>query len=206
MAPQQRSRKRSSEGNNNENKKKKKETYELSSRCNPKQRGIHPNAIQAGRAPTSAASCVDCGKTILKGDPRWGIQYAGNPLPSEPVLPLYGSHPMYLWNHAHCGLAYTVLTSEQGEATRTCHACEDVPSAPGSLRLLCGGSAKGNKIRHHAFHIACWKRAMQAAPDDDSRKALLVGPDQIGISSERGLSWKDLSVEQKELARKEFNQ
>ena len=96
-------------------------------RNEPKHRGIHKDAIQAGKAPTGASTCIACDRKIEGNHPRWGIKYAGNPL-SIPVLPLYGSHPMVQWCHAGgCGLTflrYKDLASE-APAARTCHACQD---------------------------------------------------------------------------------
>ena len=120
-------------------------------RLDPHYRGIHSDAIQAGYAPTSGSTCVDCHQRIVKGDIRWGIKYGGNPLPL-PVLPLYGTHPMVLWCHANCGRTFYVRRRRSSyrdndshndndynhntelepsylssAAARTCHACSDVP-------------------------------------------------------------------------------
>jgi len=166
-------------------------------RTEPRHRGIHTDAIVAGRAPTSASSCVACRNKILKHDPRWGLKYAGNPL-GIPVVPLYGSHPMVMWlccspnhnsnnsnnNNGGCGLAYARYTDMASEApaVRTCHACQDSPddtttttttavddshSSRNNVRLLCGAPPKGPKIRRHVFHISCWIRSIQQSSSDD---------------------------------------
>ena len=138
-------------------------------RLDPSERGIHEDAIQAGRAPTSASTCIACRKSIQRGSPRWGIKYAGNPLPQEAVIPLYGSHPMAMWCHAgKCGLELVRITPPQmmdTPATATCHACQDQPSS--GIRMLCGGPNKGRKIQSHAFHVACWIRSIQEASKTD---------------------------------------
>jgi hypothetical protein len=125
-------------------------------RLYPKLRGVHPNAVQAGIAPTSASTCVDCGRAIPKGQMRWGIRYGGNPLPL-PVVPLYGHMPMVMWCHgptssstntttstkattggAFCGVALVRLEEKHSDpasegwlcaAARTCHVCSDGPDA-----------------------------------------------------------------------------
>jgi hypothetical protein len=153
-------------------------------RLEPKHRGIHEDAIQTGTAPTSASACVACDKRIEKHHPRWGIKYAGNLLPI-PVVPLYGSHPMVMWCHADggCGLAFVRYRDMDSEApaVRTCHACQDTPSEHSNsntnqrnIRLLCGGSPKGQKIRHHVFHISCWIRSIQKSDDPSLHRKLLV--------------------------------
>jgi hypothetical protein len=116
----------------------------LEERCDPKRRGIHPDdALMVGMAPTSASTCVDCHTKIVQGSIRFGIKYAGNPLPNIPVIPLYGTHPvpMYMWCHAGtgdttttgtssqnrrlpCGLSYCRLSKTMSDAERTCHACQ----------------------------------------------------------------------------------
>ena len=89
-------------------------------RNEPKHRGIHKDAIQAGRAPTGASTCIACDRKIEGNHPRWGIKYAGNPL-SIPVLPLYGSHPMVQWCHAGgCGLAFFRYKDLASEAPEPC--------------------------------------------------------------------------------------
>jgi hypothetical protein len=151
-------------------------------RLNPALRGIHPDAIQVGIAPTSASTCVDCGRPIHKGEVRWGIKYGGNPLP-VPVVPLYGHMPMIMWCHGpsstpaakggFCGLAYVRIQDQHSDptseawicdASRTCHICSDSPddtSSNNNLRVLCGGSiGERGKIREHAFHIQCWKSCL----------------------------------------------
>jgi hypothetical protein len=113
-----------------------------------------------------------------------------------------------MWCHAGCGLLAFIdmkaasSTDTLSAAARTCHACEDAPSSVG-LRLLCGGSSKGNKIRQHAFHLECWKKAIMegcAAPDDEEcRKALLLDikpQDIVGRSTAHGIGWNNLTEEQ----------
>jgi len=180
-------------------------------RNEPKHRGIHKDAIQAGRAPTGASTCIACDRKIEGNHPRWGIKYAGNPL-SIPVLPLYGSHPMVQWCHAGgCGLAflrYKDLASE-APAARTCHACQDTPdkaTTKNSVRLLCGASPKGKKIRHHVFHISCWIKSIQNSSDDvTALSSLLVRPEDIVTKKQqRGLSWADLTQEERKFVCNEF--
>jgi hypothetical protein len=175
----------------------KKRSKQQEDRLIPSARGIHKDAIQAGRAPTSTSSCVDCGKKIPAKSPRWGLKFAGSPL-SEPIIPLYGSKPMTMWCHAGCGhLAFVELTEDMTAAARTCHACQDEPEASG-LRLVCGGSKKGTKVRQHAFHIGCWKKAIvEGSPDEECKTALLAWtPESVG-KQRHGLSWDDLTDEQK---------
>jgi hypothetical protein len=156
-------------------------------RLNPTLRGVHEDAIQVGIAPTSASTCVDCGRPIHKGEMRWGIKYGGNPLPL-PVVPLYGHMPMVMWCHGpsssstlakggFCGLALVRIQDHHSDSTseawvcdasRTCHICSDAPDDDTSssidgnhLRVLCGGSiGERGKIREHAFHIQCWKSCL----------------------------------------------
>jgi hypothetical protein len=171
-----------------------------SDRCDPAKRGIHPDALRFGTAPTSASACVGCGRTIAGGSVRWGLKYAGNPLP-EPVVPLYGSHPMTLWCHADCGLTYHQLREGECAAAKTCHLCqtEPDPERDGGLRLLCGGSNKGRKVRSHAFHLSCWKQAVMRCDDETIRRAILRDPTTIGG---RRLGWSDLSAAQQEIVRR----
>ena len=182
----------------------------------PSQRGIHTDAIVAGTAPSSASACVACQRKIPKGHTRWGIKYAGNPLPI-PVLPLYGSHPMVMWcchggRTKTCGLAFARYAdmSSAPPATRTCHACQDAPDDPsssdaaGSIRLVCGGPPKGRKIRHHVFHIACWIRSVRGAGGDP-----MVKPQDIaGVPTrgQHGLSWEDLIPGEQKIVCDEFRQ
>ena len=197
-------------------------------RIDPRHRGIHDDAIQAGKAPTGAASCVACDKRIDKNQPRWGIKYAGNPLPATiPVIPLYGSHPMVMWCHGGsgcCGLAFVRYRDMESEApaVRTCHACQDAPdehetsntdNKHNSIRLLCGGSPKGRKIRHHVFHISCWIRSIQKSAAIALHEKLLVKPQDITSvppktknqkQAFRGLSWVDLTQNERELVCEEF--
>jgi hypothetical protein len=142
-----------------------------------------------GIAPTSASTCVDCGRPIHKGEMRWGIKYGGNPLPL-PVVPLYGHMPMVMWCHGpsllsasaststpakggFCGLAFVRIQDQHADpnseawicdASRTCHICSDAPDDTidsSNLRVLCGGSiGERGKIREHAFHIQCWKACL----------------------------------------------
>lgn len=184
-------------------------------RANPKQRGIHRDAIQAGVAPTSASTCIACDQKIERHAARWGIKYAGNPL-NIPVLPLYGSHPMVQWCHAGgCGLAFVRFneTISQSPAARTCHACQDAPDESTTekdpLRLLCGAPSKGKKIRHHVFHISCWIRCIQEGCDSSLHPQLLVKPEVIVQTKKQkklgGLSWDDLTTREQELVRKHFH-
>lgn len=164
--------------------------------CDPRVRGIHRDAIMAeAHSPSSRATCVDCKKRIQKGAPRWGIKYAGNPL-SIPVIPLYGSHPMYMWCHAKCGVAFQRMEPAMHEAWKTCHACEDCPPEQGLLRLLCGGLPKDRKIQHHAFHIRCWLGAINAVDDEAAKTQLMVSPSDI-CNNKHGLSWEDLTPEER---------
>jgi len=189
-----------------------------SERTDPKHRGIHSDALQTGRAPTSAASCVACDTSIPKGSARWGLKYAGNPL-LVPVLPLYGSHPMVQWCHGGncCGLAFRRFAdmNDDPPAARTCHACQDAPDDANddnthqSIRLLCGGVPKGKKIRHHVFHISCWLRAI--AKDSYLENELTVDPRDIGKTTTKlrtlgGLSWDDLTPSEREFVLREFGE
>ena len=163
-------------------------------RCDPRFRGIHRDAIRAeAHSPSSRATCIDCNQLIPKDAPRWGIKYAGNSL-SIPVIPLYGSHPMYMWCHAKCGLAFQRMRPEMPAASKTCHACQDCEGEEG-VRLLCGGLPKGKKIQQHAFHIQCWVRAMDAVNDDAAKAQLMVSPSDIR-NNRLGLSWDDLTEEE----------
>ena len=161
-------------------------------RLDSKLRGIHPDAIQANIAPSSRATCVDCGKPIAQGSPRWGIKYGGNPL-ALPVIPLYGQNPMVMYCHAGCGLSYARANSENCAAVRTCHYCTDAPDEEESIiKLLCGGNPNRlGKIQQHAFHISCWRDAITKSglSDGDKRKILISCKD---IGKRRGLSWGDL--------------
>jgi hypothetical protein len=171
-----------------------KKRQQVDDRCDPRVRGIHRDAIRAeAHTPSSHATCVDCKKRIQKGAPRWGIKYAGNPL-AIPVIPLYGCHPMYMWCHAKCGLAFQRMEPDMHEASKTCHACQDCPSKEG-LRLLCGGLSKGKKIQQHAFHIQCWLGAMNDVDDEAAKAQLMVSPSDI-CTNKRGLSWEDLTPEE----------
>jgi hypothetical protein len=168
-------------------KKRSRDDNELDPRVDPAVRGIHPDAIRSERSVSGRATCVDCSQLIPKRVWRWGIQYAGNPV-SEPVLPLYGSHPMYSWLHAAaaggCGLSYYVLGEDDCPALRTCHACEDTPGSVGDLRLFCGGKPKGKKIRGHPFHIKCWKKAMTNNKELIVDPALIIGWDELSESDQ----------------------
>jgi hypothetical protein len=160
----------------------------LDPRVDPAVRGIHRDAILSERSMSGRATCVDCSQLIPKGVWRWGVQYAGNPV-SEPVLPLYGSHLMYLWLHAGgCGLSYYVLTEDDCPALRTCHACEDTAGGVGELRLFCGGRPKEKKMRGHPFHIKCWKISMT------NNEEWIVDPFLIS-------GWDDLSESDQALVR-----
>lgn len=177
----------------------------VSDRLDPRKRGIHKDGVKAERAPTGRSKCVDCGKVIPKGALRWGIKYAGNPL-SEPVIPLYGSHPMYMWCHAGgCGLSYCRIdnsssTTLSSEASRTCHLCCTEPDEQDKgLRLLCGGGLKGTKVLHHAFHLQCWRDCVEMIKDPH-RSELLVSPSAIERKGGRGVGWKDLTAEEKTIA------
>lgn len=180
----------------------------VNDRCDPKSRGIHEDAIRVDvKSPSSRATCVDCGKNIMKDQPRWGIKYAGNPLPIS-VIPLYGSHPMTLWCHAGgCGLSFLRISPEMPPAARTCHACEDAPSIAG-LRILCGGPPnKQGKIRQHAFHLHCWLKAIMNSVQDEAVKGeLLVSPTDIGKDSKGGLSWDELTENEQLLVQQAWNE
>lgn len=170
----------------------------MAERLDPKLRGIHKDAIHAERATSSRAECVDCARLIGKDEPRWGVRYAGNPL-SMPVIPLYGTFPikMYMWCHAGCGLSFIRLTKEMPEAARVCHYCSDTPDDSG-LRLLCGGKPKGTKIRQHAFHVRCWKDAIEASGlDEEAKKAILIDPTKIRKRN-GGIGWGDLTDVEKD--------
>jgi len=185
-------------------------------RNDPEIRGIHKDAIQAGIAPSRASACVACGNKIDKHAARWGLKYAGNPL-SIPVLPLYGSHSMVQWCHAGgCGLAFIRYSdmASLSPAARTCHACQDSPDKccdenKNEIRLLCGGTQKGQKIRHHVFHISCWIRSIQEGCDASLHSQLIVKPEEI-VHTRRmkklgGLSWNDLTLEEREFVNAEFH-
>lgn len=186
---------------------KKKEGTSVEDRCDPASRGVHHDALQFGTAPTSGATCVDCGKIITKGSVRWGVKYAGNPLP-VPVIPLYGSHPMVMWCHANCGLTYCKLLPDSAcVAATTCHLCQDKPDLKkdDGLRLLCGGSNKGRKIRAHAFHLSCWRQAVLRCENGSVREAILKQPiSNIGNGNGRGLGWDDLLAEQQKTVQNEL--
>ena len=202
--------------------KKKRTVQQLEARLDPKVRGIIDDAIHADLAPTSRSTCVACDTFIGKDEARWGIRYAGNPLPGKiPVIPLYGTHPvpMYMWCHGGgCGLSYVRIDpNDPGRwppAARVCHYCSDTPEENG-LRLLCGGKPKGTKIRQHAFHIHCWKKALIRAKesscsslDEKGLQEVLIRPEKIGMLSTRkksigvqcaqgGIGWNDLTESEK---------
>jgi len=185
-------------------------------RLDPKLRGIHEDAITAGVAPSSRAVCVSCSRAIQRGEPRWGIKYAGNPLGSEPVLPLYGTHPMYMWCHAGgCGLAFVRLPPDDAAASgaaRTCHLCSDAPDdgvVDGGVRLLCGGpSGAQNKVRQHAFHVGCWRAAILRSEelDEAQKRTILIDCREIGGQCRNGLSYDDLTESEQQLVRRLFEQ
>lgn len=92
-----------------------------------------------------------------------------------------------------------------GEASRTCHACQDTPSTDG-LRLLCGGSTnQQGKIRQHAFHIECWLRAMIHVNDESARNELVIAPSDI-VSRNGGLSWSDLTADEQAMVQEAWNE
>ena len=167
-------------------------------RQDPKIRGIHHDAIQVGTAPTGASACVACKKKIEKNSVRWGVKYAGNPLPI-PVVPLYGSHPMVMWCHKSCGLAYVRFSDLPAiSSARTCHACQNEPdNDEEGIRILCGGSAKQQKIQHHAFHIPCVLKVLNwgMVPQDIQC---------VSKSLKNALSWDDLTNDEKEKVKIEF--
>lgn len=203
----------------------------IKDRIDPKRRGIHPDAIQVGRAPSRAATCISCGHRIEKRSARWGIKYAGNPLP-VPVIPLYGQNPMVLWCHpGGCGLTYVRYSDlpKDISAARTCHACQDAPDEQDppldsnnattthrSIRLLCGGPPNSNgKIRQHAFHISCWRKAITSSDHDlatelyvspligsKTRKRKNEGEIMNAVASE--LSWTDLTGPEREQVHEEY--
>ena len=179
----------------------------MEERADPQRRGVHPDGIQAGISSSSRAECVDCGASIAKGLPRWGIKYAGNPLTGigADVIPLYGSHPMVMWCHAGgCGLRYQRASccSSSSDAARTCHLCSDTPdndngdNSNPQIKLLCGGTVKGKKIRQHAFHIQCWKDAIQRAStlDGEDKRSILIDPADIE-------GWNELNEVEREYVR-----
>jgi len=178
------------------------ERARIDDRIDPKSRGIHPDAIRVGVAPTSRATCVDCGKKIIENTARSGIKYAGNPI--DGVIPLYGSHPMVMWCHPGCGLAFSRLQDLKSEAARTCHLCQDTPDDKQQLRLRCGGGMKGKKILHHSFHIACVSKIIVQAENlsKEQKQEILVKVESIG--NKHGLSWRDLTEDEKEFCRNEW--
>ena len=109
-----------------------------------------------------------------------------------------------MWCHTGgCGLSFTRLKSDLPPAARTCHYCTDVPDHDG-LRLHCGGSTKGMKIRRHAFHVACWKDAIRKSNlDDVARRAILVHPREF--LSHCGLSFDAISPEEQEYVLQRWN-
>ena len=173
---------------------KRKHSTSVADRANPKVRGIHPDAVQAAISPSSRSECVDCGRLIPKGSARWGIKYTGNPLLGVPVVPLYGSHPMVMWCHPECGLKYQRQSNiDENDASRTCHLCSDTPELDSDgqqniVKFLCGGQAKGKKIRSHAFHIGCWKNAIRSSTLTDHAKSCILDIDLADIKG-----WDDLS-------------
>lgn len=187
-------------------------------------RGIHPDAIQVfGGAATKAgqrATCIACDKRIEKGSARWGMKYAGRPLPI-PVIPMHRPEPrVVLWCHpGGCGLNYVRYSDlPKIPAARTCHACQDSPDNDMKnrpIRLLCGGPPSDKvPVRHHAFHISCWRKAI-LSPGEELAKTLDVSPLVIGektltqrrkIGNEAGkaLTWKDLTRAEQAQVQREF--
>mmetsp|Transcript_29033 Transcript_29033/g.64417 ORF Transcript_29033/g.64417 Transcript_29033/m.64417 type:complete len:202 (+) Transcript_29033:104-709(+) len=196
--------------------KRKASVPSMEERADPKLRGVHRDGIQADVSPSSRAECIDCGKPIAKGSARWGIKYGGNPLTGigAGVIPLNGTHPMVMWCHAGgCGLKYQpTCTGDSSsrnstcEAARTCHLCSDSPddddesSSTPQIKLLCGGNAKGKKIRRHAFHIQCWKGAINRASTlgDEDKTSIIIDPSDID-------GWANLSESEQNYVRRCWN-
>jgi hypothetical protein len=170
-------------------------------RRDPSARGRHADALVSCAAPTSRSTCCACGRGIAQGAPRWGLKYAGGPLTQEHVVPLYGTHPMWSWFHHECGFAFerrSELLSRNPEwrAAATCHLCgTDCDRDPEELRVRCGGKAparRGDKVVHHAFHVAC---ARVALGEEALPRARLVGAQPIY----GGLGWTQLTSAEQQL-------
>lgn len=205
--------------------------HDIAGRCDPSKRGIHPDALVFESSSVSGrAVCVSCGNKINKGCPRWGIKYAGNPLPrNENAIPLYGSHPMYMYLHfrpdqcrggggggggrtgaSPCGLAFYRLAASDSDARRTCHACTDVPGTVGELRLLCGGPPdERGKVRSHPFHISCWCKAVLKGGGGGGASVALrdIGSSKCKNNDNNnmitgGLGWNNLTATERALVSK----
>mmetsp|Transcript_13282 Transcript_13282/g.15137 ORF Transcript_13282/g.15137 Transcript_13282/m.15137 type:complete len:210 (+) Transcript_13282:315-944(+) len=185
----------------------------MEDRRDPEKRGIHPDAVCIERARSNRSKCNACWKKIEKDEVRWGLKYAGNPIIGEEVIPLYGSHPMYLYFHAHCGFAFDRLSLLQEEhqtwfAAQTCHLCgkiEEDGSKSFDIRLRCGGGrlrypAKSEeKILFHRFHVKCVQTVF------DSSEVKL--PDDVNFDFiERNSSDKiNMTSKEKEICKLVFN-
>ena len=139
---------------------KRKRSASIAARRDPKSRGVHKDALTLEVAKSGRATCGTCNQLIAQGSLRWGLKYAGNPLPEEEVVPLYGSHPMYMWFHEGCGFSLSRHSQLQSahphwDAALTCHLCGKKENDSGDLRLRCGGRVKGKKVMFHNFHVAC---------------------------------------------------
>jgi hypothetical protein len=170
-------------------------------RRDPSARGRHADALRSGAAPTSRSTCCACGRGIAQSALRWGLKYAGGPLAQEHVVPLYGTHPMWHWFHHECGFAFerrSELLSRNPEwrAAATCHLCGmDCDRDLEELRVRCGGKAparRGDKVVHHAFHVACARVALGEAA---LPRARLVGAQP----TYGGLGWAQLTSAEQQL-------
>eukprot|EP00040_Diaphanoeca_grandis_P044314 m.270587 g.270587 ORF g.270587 m.270587 type:complete len:260 (+) comp90708_c0_seq1:253-1032(+) len=182
------------------------------SRRDPKVRGIHTDAIRFDYAPTSAATCQGCQKVITKGELRWGLKYGGNPIAEEHVIPLYGTHPMYMSFHRGCGFGFARYSALEKAnptwlATRTCHLCQTTPTrGTTDLRLRLGGQRRTDKkVTFHAgFHLECVRNAFikECTRQQLSTKLVpCIGDEKICHGTQGGVQWEDLTeVERKHIA------
>jgi hypothetical protein len=81
--------------------------------------------------------------------------------------------------------------------------------------LLCGGPPDENgKIRQHAFHISCWRKAILHSSDGLARELyvspLLIGSKSFakkeigGETTDTALTWSDLNDSEQEQVKNEF--
>ena len=147
---------------------KRKRNSDAADRRDPSSRGIHTDALRFEKAKSGRATCGSCYKVIAKNALRWGLKYAGNPLPEETVIPLYGTQPMYMWFHESCGFSlsrHSLLRSRHPEwhAAQTCHLCGEKEDGHGDIRLRCGAKVRGKKVMFHNFHVSCALRCFDGS-------------------------------------------